>query len=112
MAPDEFVGDLRNDVVDGESPGFARDLGVHHHQQQEIAKFFLKVGIVSSASGFRHLIRFFNCRRQQRFVRLFPVPWTAARRAQFGDDVAKLLEGRGFDHGRSLNHQLSALNLF
>src|SRR5207249_11045594 len=45
MAPEEFVGDLRNDVVDGKSPGFARDLGVHHHQQQEIAKFFLKMRV-------------------------------------------------------------------
>ena len=58
----------------------------------EIAKFFLKVGVVSSASGFRHLIRFFNCRRQKRFVCLLLIPRATAWRAQFGDGVAQTVE--------------------
>src|SRR6266852_6982747 len=98
MSPNQFLGDLRNDVVDVKFPCFARYLGVHDYEKQKVAEFFPKMRVVFSAGSFGDFVSFFDRRGQQRFMRLLPVPRTTARRAQFGNDVAKLLERRGFDH--------------
>src|SRR2546430_12371493 len=92
MPPDQFIGDLRDHVVDLELTGFTRDLSVHDHEKQKIAEFFPKMRLVLSVSSFGNFIGFLDRRWQKRFVGLFPVPRTPARRAQFGDSVAQLLE--------------------
>src|SRR5947207_11573012 len=92
MPPDQFIGDLRDHVVDLELTGFTRDLGVHDHEKQKIAEFFPKMRLVLSVSSFGNFISFLDRRRQKRFVRLFPIPRTAARGAQLGDDVTEALE--------------------
>ena len=48
--------------------------------------------VVPGASGLGHFVSFFNRGRQQRFVRLLAVPRATARRAKFGNNVAKLRE--------------------
>src|SRR5437763_1826761 len=49
--------------------------------------------VVFRARGFGHFVSLFNQGRQQRFVRLLPIPWATAGRAQFRDDFAELREG-------------------
>ena len=79
-------------MLDVEATCFACDLRVHDDQQQEIAQLLAKMRVVFRARGLRHFVSFFNQRRQQRFVRLLPVPWATAGRAQCCDDFAKLRE--------------------
>ena len=46
MSPDQFFGDLSNDIVDLESAGFAGDLRVHHNQEQKIPELFAKMRVI------------------------------------------------------------------
>src|ERR1051325_3193201 len=90
MPPDQLVGNFPNDVVDVESPGFARDFSMHYGQEQEIAEFLPKMCVIVASSGLDQFVGLFNCCRHQRFVGLFTVPRTTARRAQLGDDLAEI----------------------
>src|SRR5439155_6529356 len=92
MSPHQFVRNFLKHVVDVEAPGFLGDLGVHDDQQQKIAQLLAKMRVVFRARGFRHFVSLFNQGRQQRFVRLLPVPWATAGRAKLRNDVAELRE--------------------
>jgi len=81
MTPHQLLRHVIDDIVDVESDGFARDLGVHHDQQQEVTEFLAKMRVVLGAGGSATSVSFFNRRWQKRFVRLLPVPRTAARLA-------------------------------
>ena len=56
MPPDEFVRHLLNHLLGVEPAGFARDLGMHYYEQQEIAEFLAKMRVVLSARGLGHFV--------------------------------------------------------
>jgi len=89
MSADQLLADLIKHIVDIESAAFTRDLGMHYHQEQKIAQLLAKMRVVPDPCGFGYFIRFFNCGGKERVVCLLAVPWTATRRAQPRDDLAK-----------------------
>ena len=62
MSPNQLLRDLRDDIVDVESPGLARDLGVHDHEQEKVAQFFPQIRFVFRAHRAGDFISFFDCR--------------------------------------------------
>ena len=92
MPPHQLLRNFAKDLLDVEATCFACNLRVHDYQQQQIAEFLAKMRVVFRARGLRHFVSLFNQGRQQRFMRLLPVPWATAGRAQPRDDFAKLRE--------------------
>ena len=92
MTANEFFGHLPDDVVDVECTGLARDRGVHDDEQKKVAQFFAEIRSVVRARRTSDFVHFFDQRRQERLVRLLPVPRTAAGCPQFCDDFAELVK--------------------
>src|SRR5438552_16849471 len=72
--------------------------------------------VVLGPSRFRDFVSFFNRRRKERFVGLLPVPRATTRRAQFGNDLAKLREAISAQrpvirHGRVFAYHPSLVTL-
>ena len=65
MPPNQFLGNFAGHFLDVESSAFICDLGVHYHQQQEIAEFFTKMRVVLCPSSFGYLVGLFDGRRQE-----------------------------------------------
>jgi len=65
VTPDQFLRYILEHTVDVEPVGFARDFGVHHDQQQQVAEFFAKICAVIGAHCRGHFVCLFDQRWQQ-----------------------------------------------
>ena len=92
MSPNEFVANLPRHFLDGEAAFFARDLGVNHHLEQEVAELFPEIRIVLRPDRCRHFIGFLEQSRDERAMRLLAIPRTTAGRAQPTHDFTKTIE--------------------
>src|SRR4029077_19643931 len=92
VTPDEFLSYILEHTVDVEPVGFARDFGVHHDQQQQVAEFFAKICAIVGAHRASHFVCLFDQGGQQRFMGLLVVPGTAAGSAKLCDNFAKFFK--------------------
>jgi hypothetical protein len=49
VTPDQLLRRVFEHIIDVKSPGFPRDLGVHHDEQKKISEFFAKICNVLAA---------------------------------------------------------------
>ena len=77
MTPHQLFAHAFEHFVDSKSAGFARDLRVHHDQEKKIAQFLAQIRIMARITTFFTL----EDAGAERFVRLFAIPRTTARRA-------------------------------
>ena len=82
VPPDQFLADPPSHVVEREMAGFRRDFAVENHLQQQVAKLFLEVLVVTALDRVHRFISFLDQVRHQREVRLLRVPRAATGRAQ------------------------------
>src|SRR4029077_6554778 len=92
VTPDEFLSYILEHAVDVEPVGFARDFGVHHDQQQQVAEFFAKIRAIVGAHRACRFVCLFDQGGQQRFMGLLAIPGTAAGSAKLCDNFAKLFK--------------------
>src|SRR6266567_1665773 len=81
---------MLNHLLDVEPAVFARDLGMHHYEQQEIAEFLAKMCIVLSARGLGRFVCLLYERWQQRLVRLLAIPRATSRSAELREVIGDL----------------------
>ena len=94
VPPNEFVADLPRYFLDRETTLRASDLGMHHDLEKKVAQLFAQIRVVLPADRVRHFIRFLEQARDERFVCLFAVPWTAVRGSQARHDLAESVKLR------------------
>lgn len=92
VAADHFVVDFADDVGDGEAFFFVGDLGVEEDLEEEVAKFFGKLGVVGGVESVEDLVSLFDEVGAKSGVSLFTIPRAAARSAKASHDHDELLE--------------------
>ena len=99
---DEFGGDRLDDVAKIERVLLLRHAGVKYDLQQQVAKFFFKIGQIASRNGVGDLVRFFERVGCNRCEILFEIPRAAGLgRPQRRHDLKEPADVAGRDHARS-----------
>ncbi len=96
VAADQLFADPRCHVCQIKPPFLARDLGMEHHLQQQIAQLFGQVCVVSVADRIGYFVSFLEHIGHQGGVGLLQIPRAAGLRvAQLGDHCDQLAQGSG-----------------
>jgi len=82
MTPNQLRRDRVDRIGEVESSGLGGDLRVKHALKQNVAEFTGERSQVAAVDRVEGLVGFLEQVRPQRRVRLFAIPWAAARRPQ------------------------------
>src|SRR4029434_4115990 len=77
---DHLLVEPGEEIGHGELPRLARELGVEHHLEQEIAQLLLDVVARPPVEGLQGLVRLLDEIGLERLARLLPVPGAATLR--------------------------------
>ena len=87
VATNELVGDRRERIGDGEVARLGAQLGQQHAFEDHVADLLAQGRAVAPVDRLEHLVGLLEDEGAKGLERLFPVPGTAVRRAEAGDDV-------------------------
>ncbi len=96
VAPDHLAADAVCHIQRIELPMLTRDGRVHDDLQQHIPQLIRQGKFIPGIDGLQHFVALLDEAGAQALVRLLPIPWAAARRAQTGDDgqqIRKIVAG-------------------
>lgn len=89
VTANHLLGNILDDVVDVEAFFLARDFGVKHDLQQQIAELVANGFFIVRVDRFAEFVRFFDRETCECLVRLLFVPRAAFGASQVFDDFQK-----------------------